>query len=130
MPDALIADVLVVVHFAFILFVVFGALLVALKPALAWLHLPCLVWGSGAMISGAICPLTPLEIEYRLAAGQAPYSGTFIAHYIEPIIYPPGMSRLQQVLIGVLFLVLNGSVYAWLVLRWRKRKSQSREKHP
>ncbi|MDH3714725.1 MAG: DUF2784 domain-containing protein [Gammaproteobacteria bacterium] len=118
---ALLADLLVLLHLLFILFVVAGGLLVLRLPSLAWLHLPCLLWGVFTIVSGSICPLTPWEVEFRLAAGQAPYSGTFIAHYIEPIIYPPGLTRAQQIVFGLLVALLNTAVYLRLLLRVRHK---------
>lgn len=118
---ALLADLVVLLHLLFILFVVAGGLLVLRVPALAWLHMPCLAWGVFTIVSGSICPLTPWEVDLRLAAGQAPYSGTFIAHYIEPIIYPPGLTRGQQIVFGLLLLLLNSGVYLRLLLRARHK---------
>ena len=121
MPYALLADLLVLLHLTFIAFVVAGGLLVLRMPWLVWVHLPCLAWGSYVILTGAICPLTPLELEFRLAAGQLPYSGTFIAQYIEPIVYPPGLTRGQQVAIGLVLLLLNAGAYLRLAMRARHK---------
>jgi uncharacterized membrane protein len=118
---ALLADLIVLLHLLFILFVIAGGVLVLWRPSLAWLHLPCLLWGVFTIVSGSICPLTPWEVEFRLAAGQAPYSGTFIAHYIEPVIYPPGLTRTQQIVFGLLVALINAAVYLRLLLRARHK---------
>jgi hypothetical protein len=113
------ADALVLLHLVFILFVVLGGLLVAKWPRLAWLHLPALLWGVVIEFSGAICPLTPLENRLRQAAGGDGYPGSFIQHYLLPVIYPAEFSRELQVLLGVLVLALNLMVYAVFLARRR-----------
>ncbi len=118
---ALLADLIVVLHLLFVLFAVAGGVLVLLKPWIAWAHVPCLLWAVYIIVSGGICPLTPLEVDLRLAAGQAPYSGSFVAHYIEPIIYPPGITRMQQVIVGAFVLLLNAGVYLRLLIRMKRK---------
>src|SRR5205085_1230219 len=61
MLDRLLADTVVALHLAFIVFVAVGGLLVAWRPAFAALHLPALAWGLYTESTGTICPLTPLE---------------------------------------------------------------------
>jgi hypothetical protein len=122
MSARLLADVILVAHLLFILIVVLGGLLVLRWPRLAWLHVPCSVWGALIEFTGWICPLTPLENRLRLEAGQAGYSGGFIDHYIVPLVYPPGLTPQMQVVLGVAVLVINGGVYALLVRRWRRRR--------
>ena len=118
----LAADLVVLLHFAFILFVVLGGLLVLRWPKLAWLHLPAAAWGVAIELRGGICPLTPLENALRRAAGEAGYGGGFIEHYLLPIIYPAALTRDIQLLLGLAVLLLNLAVYAWVVRhRWRTR---------
>jgi hypothetical protein len=114
----LLADAVLLLHLGFILFVVGGALLVARKPRLAPLHLLAAVWGFGIEASGAVCPLTWLELRLRGLAGEAGYSGGFIEHYVVALIYPAGLTRATQILLGAGVLLLNAAVYAWL---WRRR---------
>ncbi|MBB6226902.1 DUF2784 domain-containing protein [Polymorphobacter multimanifer] len=111
MNPALAADAVMVVHFAFILFVLFGAALLVRWPWLVGLHLPALAWGVWIELSGGVCPLTPLEVELREAAGQAGYSGGFIDRYLTPIIYPDGLTRSTQALFAGILLVVNGLLY-------------------
>ena len=121
------ADLLVVVHLAFVGFVVLGGFAVPRWPRLAWLHLPAVAWGVGIELSGAICPLTPLELWLRLEAGAAGYDGDFIAHYLLPVLYPAGLTRQAQVVLGVLVCGINVAAYGWwayrvrLSGRWRGR---------
>jgi hypothetical protein len=117
---SLLADAVLVLHLVFILFVVFGGLLVLRWPRLAWLHLPAVGWASYLELSGAICPLTPLENALRAAAGGMVYSGGFIERYLMAVIYPPGLTRKIQIGLGVAVLGLTALVYALVVMRrWR-----------
>jgi hypothetical protein len=121
MPHALAADLLVVLHLCFILFVVVGGLLVLRWPRLVWAHLPAAVWGVLIELGGWICPLTPLENLLRRSAGEAGYAGGFIEHYILPLVYPPGLTRSIQVGLGIAVLTLNALAYGLLVIRLRRR---------
>jgi len=112
------ADTVVVVHMAFVLFVVFGGFLVLRWRRLAFIHLPAAAWGVLIEFFGWICPLTPLEQRLRQAAGQASYSEGFIEHYILPVLYPVPFTRSMEILLGAVVLILNGAIYA-LILYWR-----------
>lgn len=118
---ALAADALVVVHLGFILFVMFGGLLVWRRWPLAWLHLPALAWGALLEFNGWICPLTPMEQHLRRLAGEAGYHGDFIAQYLVPLVYPPGLTRSHQVWLGIGVIVINLFIYAWLIVRKRRK---------
>ena len=119
MVYGLAADFVVAFHFTFVLFVVLGGLLVWRWPRVAWVHLPCAVWGALIELTGLICPLTPLEKWLRDQAGVASYEGGFIAHYIVPILYPTGLTRGTQLVLGVFVVMLNLAVYVgW----WRARR--------
>ncbi len=120
MLPRLLADLLVVLHFLFIVFVVLGGLLALRDRRLAWIHLPVAAWGVLIETVGWICPLTPLENRLRLAAGQQGYPGGFVEHYLLPIVYPGGLTREIQYLLGGAVLAINILVYA-LVLRRRGR---------
>ena len=120
----LLADAVLIVHLAFIVFVALGGLLVLHWPRLAWLHLPAIAWGAWIEFSGWICPLTPLEVGLRARGGEATYTGGFIEHYITRLIYPEGLDRRHQIVLGALVLVLNAGIYAWLL--WRRRRLQPR----
>ena len=114
-----LATLVVLAHFAFILFVMFGGLLALRWRWVPWVHIPCFLWGSGIEVTGGICPLTPLENRLRLAAGEAPYMGTFIEQYILPVMYPAGLTRTVQLVLAVGLVVLNVAVYAWVIRRRR-----------
>ena len=122
MNISVVADLIVVLHFGFILFVVMGGLLVLKWPKAALAHIPCALWGIMITLGGWICPLTPLEQNLRLLAGQAGYSGGFVAYYILPLIYPSGLTRGIQVLLGSILLVFNAVVYWRVVVNRRRRR--------
>jgi hypothetical protein len=114
---ALLADLIVAAHFAFVLFVVLGGLLVLRWPRVAYLHVPAAIWGAAIEFAGWICPLTPLENWLRRQAGSAGYSGGFIEHYILPILYPSALSRDIQLLLGFLVIAINLTIYAYVLRR-------------
>ncbi len=119
----LAADAVVLVHLAFILFVLFGGLLVLRWRWLALLHLPAAAWGVAVELLHLYCPLTPLENSLRQAAGQVGYQGGFVEHYLIPLIYPAGLTPQIQLGLGALVLVINLAVYArlvWLMLGGRR----------
>lgn len=93
-----LADGVVVVHLAFIIFVATGSLLAWRWPAVAWAHLPALAWGAGTVVVGFPCPLTGLERSLRARAGDAGYAGGFVDHYVEDVVYPGGYTGLLQLL--------------------------------
>ena len=119
-----LADLVLVIHLAFVLFVVLGGLLVPRWPRLAWLHLPAAVWGVLIEYSGWICPLTPLENSFRVKGGEAGYSTGFIQHYIQPTLYPSGLTRPTQLVLGSIVLLLNLAAYAIVFRRSRDRVPQ------
>lgn len=116
----MIADLIVLVHFLFVLFVVFGGLLALRWHRMAWLHVPAVVWGVLIEYFGWICPLTPLENRLRQQQNGGSYEGDFIAHYILPALYPDGLTRRDQVLLGTIALVFNATVYGFVLLRRRR----------
>lgn len=117
------ADIVVLLHLAFILFVAAGGLLVLRWPRLAWTHVPAVVWGAMVELAGWVCPLTPLENKLRAAAGDAAYTGGFIDRYIMPIVYPAGLTRSMQLGLGAAVIAVNLFVYSSLVFRRKSRGS-------
>lgn len=112
----LLADALVVLHGAFVLFVVFGGFLVLWKTRLAWLHIPAALWGTYIEFTGKICPLTPLENHFRQLAGERGYAEGFIEHYLIPLMYPDGLTQDIQTMLGLVVLAINLVAYG-LVMR-------------
>lgn len=106
-----LADAVLILHLAFMLFVVLGGLLVLWRRRLAWLHLPAVAWGILIEIAGWICPLTPLENWLRMQGGERGYSGGFIENYLVSLIYPDGLTRELQWLLAALVMAVNTAVY-------------------
>ena len=105
------ATAIAVVHFAFILFVAFGGLLVLRWHKLAWIHLPAAIWGAAIEIMQWRCPLTNIENWLLRGAGKTGYDGGFIAHYLFNVIYPAGLTRTIELAIAAFVILINVSVY-------------------
>lgn len=118
MGYALASVLVLALHLAFVLFVVFGAVLVLRRPRLAWLHLPAAAWGVFIETTGRGCPLTLLENLLRLRAGLDGYAEGFLEHYILWLLYPEGLTRTLQFVLAGIVLAVNGALYAWI---WRTR---------
>lgn|SRR5690606_21029622 len=119
---ALLADLVLLLHLAFVSFALAGVVVVVRWPKLAWLHIPAMLWAIWIEWSGGICPLTPLENQLRHAAGQAGYSGGFVEHYLTALLYPAGLTRELQWWLGGIVLLVNLAGYGWLLLRrYRER---------
>ena len=121
MRYSLLADGVVVVHALFVLFVVLGGILVLRRPRVAWIHVPAALWGVAIEYFGWVCPLTPLETWLRARAGVARYSGGFIEHYLEPVLYPLGLTRHLQFILGTAALLINILAYGLVLARRRHR---------
>lgn len=120
-----LADAVVALHLAFIVFVVAGGALALHRPRWAALHLPAVAWAAFTELTGTLCPLTPLENTLRRAAGEAGYPGGFIEHYVIPLIYPAGLTPGIQVWIGIGVVAFNVIVYALLWRAWRHRRARA-----
>jgi hypothetical protein len=118
MPSRIGADLVLMVHFLFAAFAVFGGALVAFNSNWAWVHVPAVLWSSAVNLMGWTCPLTPLENSLRARAGQAGYPGGFIQHYVGRALYPRGMPRHMELIAGVSVLAGNLVVYAAILMTW------------
>jgi len=111
------ADAVIVLHAAFVAFVVAGGLLALRWPRVMWAHLPAAVWGALIEFSGWICPLTPLENELRYRGGMTRYQTDFVERYLLPMLYPEHLTRTAQLAIGALVVCTNVAVYAYVISR-------------
>jgi uncharacterized protein DUF2784 len=116
----ILADLVVGVHALFVAFVLLGGLLGLRWRWVPLLHVPAAVWGALIEFQGWVCPLTPLEKSMRAAAGQAGYQGGFIEHYLLPALYPAGLNRGVQLVLGTVVLVVNVAVYTVVLRRARR----------
>jgi len=112
------ADLVLVFHLAFVLFVVLGGCLVLRRPWVAWLHVPAALWGAVIEFMGWICPLTPLENRLRTASGSAGYDGSFVERYLLPLVYPTGLERTLQIVLGIGVILINAMIYGVVIRRW------------
>jgi hypothetical protein len=118
----ILADVVLVLHLLFIIFVVGGGLLVLKWRWVAFPHLPAAIWGAVIEFMGWYCPLTPLENHLRHIAGQSGYEGGFIEHYLLPVIYPHGLTSEVQIMLGIFVVAVNVVIYTFILLRKKKSR--------
>lgn len=100
-----LADLVVVVHLAFMVFVGVGSSLAWRCPWLAWLHAPSLIWAGTSITLGLQCPLTALETLLRRLAGEVAYSGGFVDHYVEGVVYPESLTPLLRAMVFLIIIV-------------------------
>ena len=117
-----LADIVVLIHLAFIVFALLGAVLAIRWPVVVWIHLPMAIWSALVEFGGWICPLTPLENWLRMQGGASKYPGDFLAIYVLPILYPAGLTRTIQVILGSVVVVVNISIYGYIFYRYRHQK--------
>ncbi len=122
MPYGILADIVVWLHLVFVVFVLAGASLAIWRRRMLWLHLPAVFWAIWIELTGGICPLTPLENWLRSRAGQGGYRGDFVEHYLLPVLYPGGLTRNLQILLGLLVIMINAALYGLIIFQQRRRK--------
>lgn len=115
----LLADTVLLLHLAFVLFAMFGGILILRNAKWIWLHLPALLWGVAVQWADLICPLTPLENRLRAMGGEEVYSGGFIEHYVTKLLYPDALTLELRYVLGVVLIAINVVVYAKVVLHRR-----------
>lgn len=120
MGHQLAANLVLLVHFTFVLGVVFGALAWLWLRWAPWVHVPMAAWGAYVELSGSLCPLTTLENRLLAAAGEQGYDEGFVAHYLLPVLYPEGLTREAQLLLAGAVVLVNLGLYAWV---WRRRRA-------
>lgn len=113
----IMADGLVLLHLFFISFVVLGGLLTYKWRWLLFIHIPAVVWGALVEFQNWSCPLTPLEQQFRSTGGEAGYSGGFVEQYILPLIYPAGLTREVQIILGLFVITINLLIYSGLIFK-------------
>lgn len=123
---SLAADAVLILHLVFVLLVVAGGFLTLRWPALAWIQLPSALWAVALEFGGWVCPLTPLEQWLRGLAGEAGYRGSFVQHYLLAWLYPAGLDRRTQLLLGLVVILVNLFAYGLLLRRLFSKGSASR----
>ena len=115
------ANLTLIVHFAFILFVVFGSLLFFVAKKIIFIHIPALIWGSYIELTHSICPLTYLENWFLHKANLTAYSEGFIQNYLVSIVYPTNLSKDVQIYLGIGLIVVNMIFYGFLINKIKKK---------
>ena len=113
------ATLALLLHFSFILFVIFGAILILKSKKIIYVHIPAVAWGAYIEFSHSICPLTHLENFFLKKAGKDQYSVDFIENYIFKIIYPPALNYEIQTYLGVILIFVNLLIYYYIVKKIR-----------
>ena len=128
MPYGIIADIVVWVHLAFVIFAVMGAILILWRRWMIWLHIPAVLWAIWIEFSGGMCPLTPLENWLRIKGGQGAYEGDFVASYLLPILYPAGLTRNVQFILALMVIGINIVIYGFVAYKgsWKSTKKNMR----
>ena len=114
------ADLILIIHFTFVLFVVFGALLLFASVKIIFIHIPAVIWGSYIELTNSICPLTYLENWFLHKANLTTYSEGFIQNYLVPIVYPMNLTKDLQIYLGIALIVLNIIVYVLIINKLKK----------
>ena len=115
-----LADVVMLCHFAFILFVIFGSLFCLRWFWVVFLHAPAVLWAVWIQFKGGYCPLTPLENWLRTQNGGYGYEAGFIEHYIGSAIYPGGIPASMHLYLGMMVLIINIAAYTIIIRRKRR----------
>ena len=113
------ATLVLLLHFSFILFIIFGAILILKFKQIIYVHIPAVAWGAYIELSHSICPLTHLENYFLKKAGKDQYSVDFIENYIFKIIYPPALNYEIQTYLGVILIFVNLLIYYYIVKKIR-----------
>jgi len=116
----LAADIILIIHFLFILFVIFGALLFFVAKKIVFIHIPAIIWGSYIELTHSICPLTYLENWLLQKANLTTYSEGFIQYYLVPIVYPTNLTKDIQIYLGIGLIVINIVIYAFIFGKMKK----------
>ena len=110
-----LATLTLLLHFLFILFVIFGALLILRFKKIIYIHIPAVSWGDYIELNHSICPLTHLENYFLKKAGKDQYSVDFIENYVFKIIYPSALNYEIQTYLGFFLIFVNLVIYYYIV---------------
>ena len=116
----LAGDLTLIVHFAFILFVVLGALLFFVSTKIVFIHIPAFIWGSYIELTHSICPLTYLENWFLHKANLTAYFEGFIQNYLMPIVYPMSLTKNLQIYLEIVLIVVNIIIYGFIFNKLKK----------
>ena len=120
------ANFTLIIHFAFIIFVVFGALLFFVTTKIVFIHIPAFLWGSYIELTHSICPLTYLENLFLHKANLTTYSEGFIQNYLMPIVYPVNLTKDLQIYLGIALIIVNMIIYGFIISKLKKSFKRSK----
>lgn len=113
MAYRILAEIVLVLHFCFVIFMVFGGLLVLRRRWVAWLHLPAVAWGILIEFFWWACPLTTIENSLRQLGGETGYADGFLDYYISAVLYTP-LTPSIRITLGLLLVGFNLLVYFYV----------------
>jgi hypothetical protein len=105
-------EAVVVLHFAFLAFIVLGGFLAWRWRGVIYAHLVAGVWAILSLTIDLTCPLTVWENHFRGLAGMPLLETGFIDHYIDGVWYPESASMLVQLVLGSIVLLSWAGFYA------------------
>ena len=117
----LAADLTLIVHFAFIIFVVFGGILFLITTKIIYVHLPALFWGIYIELTHSICPLTYIENWFLQKANLTTYTEGFIQNYLVPIVYPKNLTEDLQTYLAIVLIIANMIMYGFIISKSKKK---------
>ena len=121
----LAANLTLIIHFAFILFVIFGALLFFITTKIIFIHIPAFIWGSYIELTHSICPLTYLENWFLYKANLTTYSEGFIQNYLVSIVYPANLTEDLRIYLGITLIIINIIFYGFIISRLKKNLNRN-----
>ncbi len=121
-----LANLTLITHLIFILFVIFGGLLFFIISKVIYIHLPALIWGIYIELTSSVCPLTYLENWFLYQSGLTTYSNSFINNYILPAIYPEQLTPGLQIYLGISLIIINIFIYIFIIISVKKNSAQFR----
>ena len=117
----LAADLTLIVHFAFIIFVVFGGILFLISTKIIYVHVPALIWGIYIELTHSVCPLTYLENWFLQKSNLSTYSEGFIQNYLLPVVYPQSLTEDLQTNLAIVLIVANMIMYGLIIIKLKKK---------
>lgn len=118
-----LASFVLIIHFLFIIFVIFGGLLFFVRKWMILIHLPALIYGIYVEFTQSICPLTYLENFLLQKAKLTTYSTSFIQNYLVPIIYPINLTKDKQINLAIALIILNAVIYTVVVIKYKNNNN-------
>ena len=115
-----LANITLLVHLIFILFVIFGGFLFFLFSKIIYFHIPALIWGIYIEFTNTICPLTYLENWFLFKSDLTTYSNGFINNYILAFVYPKDLTADIQFYLGIALIIINIIIYGFIIKNIKK----------